>query len=1083
MPSPWGQNPFAMANPWRQQPEGLIQPLSPEEEESVLGRVFHGALGGLGYIGSTLDKTFGGRAIRGGLGGNARELASIIPFSDTLGITDPTETVSGRDLLEKSGVLGKNEEGFDMGDVLGFGADVALDPASYLSFGGSAVNRLGKATQMAGLKLPRGGAGRAAGLGIDDATRVSEFLQTLPDTKLAELGFGDIARQAPDQLARSPLGGHVGVGLPWGDPVATFDLSDAMAGLSGAGKAIGNFALGAIPGGSLVKKGIEAAAPHVSTALDAGRRGLGALFDSTKMGEYNPYRQAWAARTSELLPEWTAKVQQREFDDLLRHADVLDDPGKASEFYSAAERGQAASPEIGALARAHEPFDQQVLQEGRAMGRDIKDLADYGEIKHVYRQKLGEVNEASGLDRWGIDRGKDNSRLEVLNNLDTNQVEKIAQDPRIAGPNASPDAAGIISREIFKVDDTELLNLRAQLKADPTLSYHGRGGPDPSWTRLQELEARKVQSRNLADMMKGRDPSQPYYQRNPIRVRYEKLNNHAGKMARDQAMYETIADAAKQGGDGVPVTRLLEDMGLTYQVGDQTGYMSSMLRALQKKARNKGGSAPANIVEMVHGPGSGPDITGWTVPKGMYDAFTATSRSFTTPEGLKPFLVFFDGVTNLTKSLQTTIWPAKHVRDITSAASQHYVHGGSYAGGDYLTPIVDSRKYVTTGDIPNIETIIPEYAHLNLSHEDAMRRFNAEFFGHDPSRSRQFQHKEVLGAVEDDRLSRIPGKERPGVIESVRERVGRGTWDPRDISGFTGRREDKFKPVAAGREVSAQTDETFRIATFLGKRSQGYSAAGAKQATDAAHYDFGNLTRFEKDVMKRMVPFYSWIRQNVPAMARELIEKPGGKVGLATSAMAQAQQDDGFVPGQLQKAAAIPVGDEKDGTQRYLSSFGLPVEDLFGMVDPRGTGYSLEGQLGNLNPLIKGPLEAVVGRQFYTGRDLSDVYSRTGNQPLDQLLMNSPFSRFVTTGLSTPLSDPRKGWGDWLLRTGSGVRLTDIDMEKARSLEARELLEGALKERPGVREFSRLYVRPEDVGQLGPQDLMLLRLQATLNQR
>ncbi len=42
----------------------------------------------LEYAGG-IEEKFGGRAIRGLLGGKPRELLSVVPFSDTLGITEP----------------------------------------------------------------------------------------------------------------------------------------------------------------------------------------------------------------------------------------------------------------------------------------------------------------------------------------------------------------------------------------------------------------------------------------------------------------------------------------------------------------------------------------------------------------------------------------------------------------------------------------------------------------------------------------------------------------------------------------------------------------------------------------------------------------------------------------------------------------------------------------------------------------------------------------------------------------------------------------------------------------------------------
>lgn len=87
-------------------------------------------LDALGYLGDTFDKP--GRAVRGLLGGRPEELLAAIPFSDSLGLTDKANRVSGQDLT-----------GMDDGSLLStignIGTEVALDP---LMFAGAGLGRL-----------------------------------------------------------------------------------------------------------------------------------------------------------------------------------------------------------------------------------------------------------------------------------------------------------------------------------------------------------------------------------------------------------------------------------------------------------------------------------------------------------------------------------------------------------------------------------------------------------------------------------------------------------------------------------------------------------------------------------------------------------------------------------------------------------------------------------------------------------------------------------------------------------------------------------------------------------------------------
>lgn len=89
--------------------------------------ILQSLLGGVSTVGSYLDKGTGGRALRGLAAGRPRELASILPFSDTTGLTDPHDEASGRDVTDIWGLTKRGSNDFGS-NALGFGADMLLNP-------------------------------------------------------------------------------------------------------------------------------------------------------------------------------------------------------------------------------------------------------------------------------------------------------------------------------------------------------------------------------------------------------------------------------------------------------------------------------------------------------------------------------------------------------------------------------------------------------------------------------------------------------------------------------------------------------------------------------------------------------------------------------------------------------------------------------------------------------------------------------------------------------------------------------------------------------------------------------------------
>jgi hypothetical protein len=242
----------------------------------------------------------------------------------------------------------------------------------------------------------------------------------------------------------------------------------------------------------------------------------------------------------------------------------------------------------------------------------------------------------------------------------------------------------------------------------------------------------------------------------------------------------------------------------------------------------------------------------------------------------------------------------------------------------------------------------------------------------------------------------------------------------------------------------------------------------------------------------------SFIRKNIPLQMETLATRPG-ITGSQVAPMMQNRNTEGdYIPQYLQGNVSAPLGPEQEGKQRFISTFGLPAEEAFGKVQlnagapMRSLGETALGFASNLNPAIKGMLESLTNRQFFSGRQLSDLRPPTaaqyiggafgGENPdrdrmIAQVLLNSPLTRMVTS--AERLGDPRKEWWAKALNLGTGIRVTDVDVARQKAIETRDAVQQELAGMPHMAKYTNYYPRPDQKALMTPAEIEAMRVLST----
>lgn len=196
-------------------------------------------------------------------------------------------------------------------------------------------------------------------------------------------------------------------------------------------------------------------------------------------------------------------------------------------------------------------------------------------------------------------------------------------------------------------------------------------------------------------------------------------------------------------------------------------------------------------------------------------------------------------------------------------------------------------------------------------------------------------------------------------------------------------------PFRKGQDVVGKTvEEQGRMINFIANLRKTGDVTMAARRTKQFLFDYGNLTGFEKSVMKRLVPFYTFTRKNIELQARTLMTAPGRISAEAHAISTLGETISGGQQLSDEEKAALPdwiksgigILTKKNGDQiNLIANFGTPLEAPF---------QALQGNvlLGSVSPLLRLPIEQMSGYSFFQGKPLSEVTNASAFQRAPQVL-------------------------------------------------------------------------------------------------
>lgn len=705
----------------------------------------------------------------------------------------------------------------------------------------------------------------------------------------------------------------------------------------------------------------------------------------------------------------------------------------------------------------------------KGAGKQVaSDFIDYAfrqsqKIPRVANETLDKYNErlfnAFQADHKALTRRSD--ILDVPGGTD--QLRSLAKDPRLSGPNRT-----LSDKEVVR-------EIREQLS--------GTKFPDP------KSEVAK-QAKRLSKWLKGLDPE--YSAKGADLFSVDMTGLAISRLAKKDKLL-VAEDAVDRALKYIDTNGNIIADGLTpVSVPD---FLKSMNMAFEKD-----GVATPLVQRLMSATGKSPkELKDMHLPIDIANDVLRINKAWDAPPILKPVLAAADYMSNLFKGLTTRPFPAYWTRNINSDMFQQF-RGGAL-----------TAEEVAQG-LPSVKSV---FGFMRGSKEDLMPGMSAEQFQRELIQAGEFKPNmatkaDVVGPGDLATyrgIQRVPdqpsGNTAAGdVWEYLKDTFSRLSTkagakeglNPLNVSG-AGTDTDRFVLAKAFSDAGEFGNRVTRGSHYLSLRKQGYTPEAAAASMHKYQLDYSEMTQFERSVAKRLIPWYSYSRRMLPTVIEDAVKQPS-YLAAPIRAMTGGRQEGEFVPGYIAEGASIPIGGAPEGQQRYITSFGLPFEDeaikTLGSVMSGDLRRGAETLLSQTMPWIKFPMEYTFDKQLYSGRPLSELkpyeYATLGG------LLSEPQARLLTTLVSQSpgargantlnrVLDDRKGVVEQIANLATGVRISDVDYDRARDANTRRLLEQLLEGQTGVRRQTGVYIPTDRVNDIPQSEGELYRMYLNVEQR
>ena len=547
-----------------------------------------------------------------------------------------------------------------------------------------------------------------------------------------------------------------------------------------------------------------------------------------------------------------------------------------------------------------------------------------------------------------------------------------------------------------------------------------------------------------------------------------------------------------------------------------------------------------------------------SLPKDLGEDVSRYVMAFVDPDSMSDFIGAWDTMTDVLKTSFTTPWPAFHFRNFMSGQVNNYFIGAydpnHWGPKKWYQPVLDAKTLLSGKTIKGIAEQVPMFrGGRNIpdwfkgNPDDYVSEWlRAQSRASDligPQHTREHLHAlteqggqydllrgrfydEVTGTrplgqrLRDIRRGRDPHEgiyERQAATDPLR---GPSERLPDPIASTAQPRGTRLgRAVEGAREVGHEVEGYNRLAPVIAFMKQGYAFDEAVKKVKLAQVDYSMLTTVEKRVFRRIIPFYTFTRRQIPFVLDRLAD-PSSAMSQAVRGVTRVKREmedlENPTPEWIATNLSIPIPGGTGSQQRYLMAGGMlgGMEDVFSLLKPgrtalSGTRRTLSGIGARMHPAMQVPVELATGQSLFLQRPLEEtkpatarlIGGLTGAEEVpsfpghitESVLSRLPgFGRGVSTIRS--LTDPRKpvvtddgisllNLAARLLPSTTGIRISEVNMDRIRDRVMQEAIEEHLRTNPSLRTFKHVYIPADKIAGLDDDSRALYMLYKKISSR